>query len=237
MYHYFVVGRKSKLLFVITYSALCFVIMFFVITEDIKGQLYIKPFISIILLLFYVFSVKKINFLFLLMLFSIGIGHYLMIFPKTYFIPALYAYLGFHLFTSILIFQQFLKNKSIFNVLSFSLPLFMIFLIFVLLFFENLESISVVHIFSFGAIICINGSVALLNYFQQQNIGNYLIFVGVYIIITSDACCYIYNYENPNNTLYYQLLVFLDFLGLYTVSRGVVVGQQKNEKTHIFLNN
>lgn len=222
--------KNKTLLFTIIYLILCFLVMTFVIEENTKNQLYIKPFATVTLLLFYVSSVKKYNFLYFLMLFTMCIGHYLMIFPKSYFIPALYAYLGFHLLSSIHIYRNFLLKKDIFSVFAFSIPLFMIFLAFVLLFFNNLENISILHIFSFGLVICINGSIVLLNYFQQQNIGNYLIFMGIYIIITSDACCYIYNYESTDNILYYQLLVLLDFLGLYIVNRGVIIKQQLLDK-------
>lgn len=216
------------LLLTIIYIALCFVVMSFVITENQLPQLYIKPFISITLFLLYFISVKKTSPLYSLMLLSVLIGHTLIIY-KEYFVNALYSYVVLHILTIIFIYKDFLLKKSLFNIITFALPFFMLFTTIFLLISNNLTIADYPPIFIYGFVACINGAIVLLNYAQKRDVDNYLVFVGVFAVITTAASGAIYKYAE-GDIIFYQILVLLDFLGQYALCQGVIVRQKKVER-------
>lgn len=216
-------------LFTATYLVLCVLSMFFIIEDNKNLQLYIKPFVSVCLLFMYISSVEKVNVIYCAILLFVFAGHCFIIYPDDYFQICLYLYLIASVLTSVLIFQKILKNKSFFNIFTFALPFFMAFMTVFLLISKNLEDSLIVPIFVFGIAVCISGSIVLLNYSQNKDIGNYLIFIGVFTIITADASAALYQYGKMG-ILYYQLLILFDYLGQYAFCRGLIMKQQESSK-------
>lgn len=219
---------KSKTLYLsIIYAIVAIAITAMTIMNNRQPQVYIKPFIAIVLGVLYVTSVKKINPIYILALLAVLITHYLLIFHESYFIYTLYGYLALHILTALLIYKDFLINKSFFDIITFGSPYFMAFLTIFLLIFKNLDG-EIIPIFIFGAIASINGSVVLLNYSQKEDIGSYLLFIGVIIIFGTDILSALYKY-NGGNIIYYQLMVIFDVIGQYIICRGIILAQEKSE--------
>lgn len=221
-------NKNKPYIFTVIYVLLCLFVMNLLFEDNKTLQLYCKPFIPITLFLFYFFSVKKINYYYVLMLISILIGHLFMIFPQKYFIICLCSYLAFHLLATSLVYKKFLVKKSSFNVFTFSLPFFMSFLTIFLLIYKNLSD-DLIPVFLFGTVAAVNGAVVLLNYSQKQNITNYLIFIGLFTVIAADASVSIYKYSETD-IIFYYLLVLLDQIGQYAFCRGLILKHDEEEK-------
>lgn len=221
-------NKNKRFIFTIVYALLCLLVINLVFQDNKTLQLYIKPLVPLTLVGFYYFSVKKVNFIYILMLAFALLGHMFMIFPQKYFVICLYCYLIFHILITYLIYQKFLAKKSIFNIFTFSLPFFMSFLTVFLLIYKNLTS-DLIAVFLFGTIAAVNGAIVLLNYSQDQNIINYLIFIGLFTVIAADASGSLYRYGNQD-ILFYYLLVLLDQLGQYAICRGMIAKQKEQEK-------
>lgn len=206
---------------------LCFITMNLALDDDKTLQFYVKPFIPLTLFLFYYSSVKKTKAIYIVMLLFALIGHLFMISPEKYFIICLYSYLFFHICTIILIYKDFLLKKSLFDILTFALPFFMSFMTIFLLIYKNLQT-NLIHVFIFGIVASINGSIVLLNYSQKQSVVNYLVFAGLFTIVSADASVSIYMYGGKE-IIFYYLLVLFDQLGQYALCRGLIL-KQKTEK-------
>lgn len=219
--------KNKTLFFTVLYVLLCLITMFLVIENNKMLQPFIKPFIPITLFLYYSFSVKKIEPLYVTMLFMAMVGQLFMILPYNYFVFSLLAYLVFHLIATIFIFKKFLLKKSVFDIFTFALPFFMSFSTIFFLIYKNLNN-DLIPVFFFGIIGAINGSVVLLNYSQQQNIPNYLIFIGLFTVISADANASLFVY-GEGSIIFYHLLILLDQLGQYAICRGIILKEQENE--------
>lgn len=219
--------KKKTLYLSFIYAIVAISVIVMTITGNRQHQIYIKPFIAVILGVIYVLSVKKINPLYLLVLFTVLITHTLLIFHESYFIYTLYGYLTLHILITLLIYKDFLINKSFFDIITFASPYFMAFLTIFFLIFKNLNE-EITPIFIFGSVASINGSVVLLNYSQKESIGSYLIFIGTFIVITTDILSAIYRYEG-GNPIYYQFMVIFDLIGQFTICKGIILSQQKSE--------
>lgn len=211
------------------YFIACIVSVNFILVENREAQLYTKPFVSIFLFLLYTSSVKKTNKLYVLMFPLILASHCFIIYIESYFNTCLYIYMLISILSIILIYKKMLFKKSLFNIFTFALPFFMAFTTIFTLIKKNLGPFEIVSTFIFGIVICINGSIVLLNYSQQQEIDNYLIFIGVFTIIAADASAALYQYANKG-IIFYQLLVVFDYLGQYAVCRGLILKQKTENK-------
>lgn len=223
--------RNKSLIFTVVYAILCVFILNLLFKDDKTLQLYIKPLIPLTLGIFYCTSVKKIDFIYILMLIAMLFGHLFMVFPQKYFIICLYFYIVFHLLITYLVYKRFLIKKSIFNIFTFALPFFMSFLTIFLLIYNNLHN-DLIPVFLFGSIAAINGSVVLLNYSQRQSITNYLIFIGLFTVIAADASGSLYQYAEQD-ILFYYLLILFDQLGQYAICRGIIEKQNKEGKSEL----
>lgn len=218
----------KTLLLTTIYISLCFTVMGLVINENQPLQLYIKPFISITLFFLYFVSVKKVSPFYGLMLLCVLAGHTLVIYNK-YFTSALYSYVVFHIITILFVYKDFLLKRSLFNIVTFALPFFMVFGAIFLLISDNLTFLDYPTVTIFGFVACIDGAIVLLNYAQKRDVDNYLIFVGVFAVITTAASGAIYRYAE-GDIIFYQILVLLDFLGQYAICQGVIIKQKKIER-------
>lgn len=215
---------KSQL-FNTLYIMLCFASMYFIVEDDKQTQLYVKPFTSIALCSFYLTSVKKVNVFYLLMFPFLLIAHVLIIDYKQYFVYCIYCYMIVNILNTLLVYKNHLTKKSVFNIFTFTLPFFMAFVTVFILISDKIEKPLLPPVFMFIITACISGAIVLLNYSQIQCIGNYLIFLGTFTIISCYACATIYMFGN-NEELYYQLLNLFEYLGQYALCRGLIIKQE-----------
>lgn len=213
----------------VLYAVLCVATMSLLFIGNKQLQFFTKPFISVCLFLMYVWSVKKVNLLYSLMLFSLFLTHCFVIFPELYFMTGIYAYLAFNVLAIPLLYKKILLKRSIFNVITFALPFFMATTTIYLLIYKNLENSDIIPVFVFGITACLNGSIVLLNYSQEQDVDSYLIFIGMFSIIATSASGSVYKYGG-GGIIFYHLLILLDFLGQYALCRGIIMKQQKLEE-------
>lgn len=167
---------------------------------------------------------KKWNILYIIMILLFGIGGLFYVFVEDYFLYSFGCYFIAHFLFTKTIYDNYLVNKSFFDIFSFSLPFLLPFSI-ILLLYQNLtiqwKLIFSIYIF-LGAI---NGSVVLINYAKTKNIQNYLFFMGFFILslVSSLAGVYIFNIRDD---LFYLLSLTLDLIAKYMICRGFLLKRE-----------
>lgn len=207
--------------FSIIYFLIVILTMFFVVKDDKTIQLYIKPLALITLGLLYIVSTKENNYFYLLILASAWFGEIFAIFHENYLVESIYCYIVFHLLIVVLVYKKLLKNKSIFDILTFGFPYLMVSLILLILIYEKLQN-NFIPIMMIGMSIVVSGAIVLLNYSQKRTLSNYLIFVGLFCIVTGELAESIHIFGEQSIVFYY-LLVILDFFGHYAMLRSILL--------------
>lgn len=181
-----------------------------------------KFFLSITLLLIYVFAVKKEHFkkLYLVMLLFIGVGEVFYVFIDTHFYISIYSYMIAHLIFIYLISKHYLKKQSLFDIFTFSLPFLFIFSVAYVLF--NIQFLEGIKIIITGIVACLNATLVLLNYANSRTVQNYLFFIGIIIWLMVDALSGVYMF-NFKDEVYYLLTILLDAIAQYMICRAFIL--------------
>lgn len=207
------------------YLVASFLVIFFVTEENRTIQLYIKPFVIITLFSIYALSIKKINYLYIGMLVSSLLGHMFLIYPEKYFTLCVFSYFSMHIFGIILVFKHFLTKKSWLDIFTFSLPFLIVFCVVFILLKDNLGT-DKIPIILIGMAAVSTGSLVLLNYSQKKNLSNYLIFLGLFTIISAESSGALFKYAEKG-VIFYYFIVCLDQLGQYALCMGILINEQE----------
>lgn len=209
--------------------------IFLLLIKGLLDQNYTLQFItkialSLVLLIIYL-SIglsKRRDRLYITMLVFVCLGQLFFIKQDVYFIYTFYCYLIMHILFVIIIYTKYLKNKSLFDVFTFSLPFLLMFsVIYVLL--EDLNFWWSVRVLVFGFVCCLNATLAPLSYMETRNKMGFLLFIGVFIWIVVDGLA-IVNLFNLRERTYYNIIVFIDAIASYLVCLGFVIGSLDSEK-------
>lgn len=159
------------------------------------------------------------------MLFFIALGEFLLIDPYQYFEYVIYSYFLSHVIFSVVIYNNYLRNESKFDVFTFSLPFLLTFSIVFILF--NLNLFWGIKVLILGISACINGSVVLLNYANSRTKQNYFFFVGGFIMLVADAFGGIYRFTAKEEINYFSSILF-DFIAQYLIFRGFLLDAKED---------
>lgn len=155
-------------------------------------------------------------------------GQLFFIIPESYFSHTLYSYFIAHSLFATMVYIKYLRNKSFFDIFTFSLPFLLTFsTIYIML--EGLDFWWNVRILSFAPVICFNATIVLLNYITRKNTRNYLFFIAITIWLIVDALASVYMF-NLREELYYAIVIVLDAVVQYLICRGIMLdNSHKNE--------
>lgn len=219
---------KSTMILSIVYLLLSLFLLNSSFNKNFEFQLFAKIFLPLTLLMMYVTSVKKEKrrILYIIMIFFIAVGELAFLYPKDYFIVSIYAFCIAHIIFTFIIYRNYLRNKSKFDVFTFSLPfMFTISVIFVLL---DLDVFWSVHLVIAGLATIVNASTVLLNYANKRNEQNYLFFMGVFIWMLLNSLAVVYVFKESKE-IYYLLSVILDVIAHYMICRAFILDDKGTE--------
>lgn len=214
----FMTIQTKKITASILFLAVVFLHIYGVLFSD-KLAFVSKPFLITTLVIIYLISVKKPNFWFVSALFFSFWGDVLLLFKEQFFVFGLASFLLAHILY-IKITLSLVKITSHKKILSVSLP-FVIFLIsFLSLLNDNLGEMQI-PVITYGIIISLFGTVALLNYVQEKSTANLWLFLGAIIFIISDSLIAINKFYAPNEM--YQLLIMLTYIiAQYLICKAII---------------
>lgn len=217
---------NSTFLFTSIYIILSLASLIGAFTQDDFLHLTIRFFLFPTLLLMYLLGVPKErqNKLYILMILFFGAGELFYVYPESYFKYTLFFYLISHLLFAITIYKDYLTEKSLSDILVFTLPFALPYSI-VLLLFKGLNLEWLLIVITFGLVGCVNGSVVFINYAKTKNVKNYLFFVGFFILSLVDSLAGIYMF-NIKNELFYLLSLTLDLIAKYLICRGFMLKKE-----------
>lgn len=218
---------KSILWFTCLYALVAISLLFAIATNNTLLQ-FIARGVFPLLLYFTYFNLvpkKRISKLYLGVIFCITIGEFFLTDSYKYFEYVIYSYLIAHVLFTIIIYRYYLRNESMFDVFTFSLPFLLTFSIIYILF--NLDLSWGIKVVSLGTIACINASTVLLNYANNRTKQNYLFFLGVFIWLVADAFGGIYRFK-AKLEFHFLLSIALDFAAQYLIFRAFLLDAKKD---------
>lgn len=224
---------KSTTVLSIIYVIFSFFLLISTFNNDFESQFLMKLLMPLLLGSLYVFNVKKERFnkYYLLIVFSLAIGEIAFLFRKDYFIVSTYTFTIAQIILTIVIYHKYLRNRSKFDIFTFSLPfLFTISVIYLLL---DLNYFWSIHIFFAGLVTIVTASTVLLNYANTKNVQNYLFFMGAFtlLLLNTLACIYVFH---DSEEIYFLLAIILDVIANYMICRAFLLDGVEEEE---FLDN
>lgn len=221
--------KKIRLLSVVYFG------LFLLLIKGLLAQSYVLQVVAkvslivVMLLMYLLSSTKKTRDIrYVMMILLVFTAQLFFIKPDVYLKYSVYCYLMVHILFTVIVYTKYLKNKSSFDIFTFSFPFFMMFsVIYVLL--ENLSFWWHIKVLLFGPICCVNGTVAALSYIETKNKRNLFLFIGVFTWLVVDALTIVQAF-NLKERLYYNIVVGLDVVANYLVCMGFVFGVLEEEK-------
>lgn len=207
---------KNIVWFTCCYVVLTFVVLYGVLTKNTSLQLIAKVFLPILLFSVYLFTVpkEKINKLYLVMILLVTIGEFFITYPYQYFNYVILFYLLAHITFTIIIYRNYLRNESFFDVFTFSLPFLLTFSIIYILY--ELNFYWGIKVMILGVFVCINTSTVLLNYANNRSKQNYLFFLGMFLWLVADSFGGAYRFKG-GILLFNFFSISLDFISEYLI--------------------
>lgn len=148
-------------------------------------EVLIKPLIIPSLSLYYIVTVKNLNYWYLLALFFSFLGDLFLLDREKYFLVGLSFFLITHLIY-IKIVMNYLGTIKILRISRLFL-LFFAFLIMVIFFIKDNLGNKLIPVFFYGLVLIIFGLLSYLNLFYRKRKGNFSLFLGAFIFIISNA--------------------------------------------------
>lgn len=207
------------------YLFVSFFILYFIFHENLLYELLARGSGVLLLGTLYFFNVEKEkkNWLYPLLLLCIGVGQLFFSQPENYFAYTIVTYSMAHIIFMLLIYNNFLKQKSPFEIFTFSLPFMLtLSIICILLDFNFYWGIG---IFVIGILACLNGSMVLLNYATETTVRNYILFIGYFIWFIVDELAGVFMF-GKSEEVYYLFTVILDLLAQYLICRALIFNKR-----------
>lgn len=221
---------KSIIILSVTYLGFILLLIKGLLSQNEILQLVVKVSLILVLLLMYLLNSvgKKRNVGYIVMIFFVFIAQIFFIRSEVYLLYSVYCYFTVHVIFTAIVYMKYLKNKSTFDIFTFSFPFFLMFsVIYVLL--EDLSFWWHIRVLIYGPICCVNGTVAALSYMETRNKRNLLLFIGVFSWLVVDALTIVQAF-NLKEKIYYDIVVVLDAVANYLVCLGFVFGALQEEE-------
>lgn len=217
---------KRTFILTFVYMLLALVLLYAAFDLNLELHFIVRLFLFPVLLAMYLLAVpkKEVNKTYILMVFVFWISELFYADIRNYFEYCFYCYFIAHVLFIKIIYDKYLKVKSVTDVLTFSLPFILPYSV-VLMLFKNLDLQWTVIVIVFGIIASINGSVVFINYARTKNIQNYLFFVGFFMISLVDSLTGVYIF-NQEEELFYLLSLTLDLIAKYMICRGFMLRRE-----------
>lgn len=214
---------NSTFLLTSVYIILSFASLVGAFTQNDLLHFIVRIFLPFTLLLMYLLAVPKErrNKMYILTILFFGVGELFYVYPESYFKYALFFYFISHLLFTIIIYKDYLTEKSLSIISVFTLPFLLPYSIIFLLFKGlGVEWIFLITFFAlFGSV---NGSVVFINYAKTKNIQNYRFFIGFFILSLVDSLAGVYMFK-IRDELFYLLSLTLDLIAKYMICRGFIL--------------
>lgn len=200
---------------IVVYIIIVLFDLYAVQVKDKSLEFIVKPLLMPTLALFYVFSVKKVNFWALSAIFFSFWGDVMLLFDEKYFVFGLGSFLVAHILYIKLVSTFINKRLSLGVYLKAILPFVLFFVGILLLIYENLNEMLVPVLF-YGIAIAGFGMMALVNYQEERTNVNLLLLLGAIIFIISDSFIALNLFHSPKH--FYNIMIML----LYALSQFLI---------------
>jgi uncharacterized membrane protein YhhN len=203
----------------IFFLIVCVFEVYAVLVGNLEIEMIAKPLIITSLVVVYLLSVSKPNFLYVSALLFSFWGDVLLLFQDQFFVYGLASFLFAHILL-ITVSSKFLKKTAIAKILTHSIPFLLILMLLLYTVYPTLEDL-LIPVIVYGIVISVFGIVTFIVYSNERSKENLLLFVGAITFILSDSVLAINKFYESTELLEDTIMVTY-IIAQYLICRAMI---------------